>query len=96
MPDAAWHNARNARWLARAKAAFWAWLAAMGRPDPLGDYIRRYCEIRELPDVRFHGRELKRTPPCPRCGQQRNYPEGHLWAVVSIYHVICPWCLLRG
>lgn len=108
MPSAEWHNRRNDRWLKRAKAGFlltagmaWFPLAPVEQGlrvarEAERAFIRRYCEIRELPDVTFKDRHLKRSHPCPHCGRRRNYPEGHFWAVVDVRHVICPWCLVRG
>ena len=98
MPSAQWHNARNARWLRRAKEA-WRILTPWrhyGKRRLADAFVRRYCAIRQLPDVTFRGRHLKQGPPCPRCGRQRNYPEGHFWVVVDVRHMICPSCLVKG
>lgn len=88
---------RNARCLARAKAAFvelthWH---HYGKRTLAGAFIRHYCRIRSLPSREWHGRTLY-LPTCLCCGKRRGVPEYLLWHLVDPCHFICEWCARAG
>jgi hypothetical protein len=87
MPDAAWHNAKNARAEVRARAAF----EASGGFDP----ERRAAEIAALPEIDFEGRALVQLT-CQRCRRPRNLPRSVCWSLISLAHYRCVWCAIRG
>jgi len=55
----------------------------------------RRLHIRDLPWKLWHGRVVFKVT-CYECGQVRWFPESLLWRVISLKHVICPWCLCYG
>ncbi|HPD15845.1 MAG TPA: hypothetical protein PLE19_12895 [Planctomycetota bacterium] len=95
--SSAWHIARESRRLPRARQAFERWIAL--RTGDVGRALRiieeRERAIEALPLVEFKGRPLRQVV-CVACGQPRNYWPSHLWSVVDLTQVVCPWCLLKG
>ena len=93
-----WYERREAIALPRAIAAYREFLELPGRTEPLlieAAVEERRAVIAALPDVVFKGRHLKATT-CPRCEKQRNVYPSRLWLVVSVDHVICPFCMMKG
>ena len=89
MPDAKWHNDREARQLPMVIEAFRQY-STVGETE-----AERAETIAALPDAEFKGRHLK-TVVCYRCGRSRNFWPSQLWVMIALDHVACPWCLLRG